>query len=49
MVTNAQKKVILTKELVIAVYDEIDRRIEFDIENGDLPLNKPKWIDEERR
>ena len=41
--------ITLTKEQVEKVYDELDRRIAFDIKEGDIPANKPKWIEQESR
>lgn len=45
----ASTKVTLTREQVEAIYDELDRRMDFDIKEGDIPANKPKWIAEERK
>lgn len=39
--------VTITKQDVEKIYDELDRRIQLDIEDGTIP-NKDKWIWDER-
>lgn len=40
--------IVLKREDIERVYDELDRRIKVDIKDGTLPSGRDKWIWEER-